>query len=318
MFDTLSVGKRISALRKAQDMTQMELADRMGVSYQAVSNWERGNSMPDISKLPELAAIFNVTIDELLNVNSPLLNSAAHNNLDEYLKENKVTADELNTAAPLLKPSMFDTVLGFVQTALSDLAELAPFVSEEKLDQAVRDAEPDDAEALASLAPHLSSKTLRDCAARLVNEGKSIDALAPFMDSEDLGALAVIIVQQGRSFADIAPFMDEEDIGKAARILAEAGKSIDPYLPFMDEEDVGNAAQILAEAGKSIESYLPFMVEEDIAAIARILYEKNGVAAVVPLAPFMDDEDISAIARDAAGRYGLKSIIPLAPYIDEL
>ena len=39
-------------------MTQMELADRMGISFQVVSNWERGNSMPDISKLPELAEIF--------------------------------------------------------------------------------------------------------------------------------------------------------------------------------------------------------------------------------------------------------------------
>ena len=42
----------------------------MGVSYQAVSNWERGNSMPDISKLPELAGIFRVSVDSLLAGNS--------------------------------------------------------------------------------------------------------------------------------------------------------------------------------------------------------------------------------------------------------
>ena len=66
MFDTRKVGKKIAELRKAKNMTQMELADAMGVSYQAVSNWERGNSMPDISKLPELAVIFGCSIDELL------------------------------------------------------------------------------------------------------------------------------------------------------------------------------------------------------------------------------------------------------------
>ena len=44
MFDTRITGKKIAALRKAKNMTQMELADEMGVSYQAVSNWERGVS----------------------------------------------------------------------------------------------------------------------------------------------------------------------------------------------------------------------------------------------------------------------------------
>lgn len=52
MFNMKQVGKKILMLRKAQNMTQTELADRMDVSFQAVSNWERGNSMPDISKLP--------------------------------------------------------------------------------------------------------------------------------------------------------------------------------------------------------------------------------------------------------------------------
>ena len=44
MFDTIRIGKRIAELRKKKDMTQFELADSMGISYQAVSNWERGVS----------------------------------------------------------------------------------------------------------------------------------------------------------------------------------------------------------------------------------------------------------------------------------
>lgn len=45
MFDTENIGMRISELRKAKNMTQMELADRMNISFQAVSNWERGVSL---------------------------------------------------------------------------------------------------------------------------------------------------------------------------------------------------------------------------------------------------------------------------------
>lgn len=55
MFTMNSVGAKISELRKKHNMTQMELADKMNISFQAVSNWKRGNSMPDIGKLPELA-----------------------------------------------------------------------------------------------------------------------------------------------------------------------------------------------------------------------------------------------------------------------
>ena len=57
MFDTLSAGKRISTLRKAQDMTRMEFSDKMGMRYQAVFDQEPGNASPDISRLPELAAM---------------------------------------------------------------------------------------------------------------------------------------------------------------------------------------------------------------------------------------------------------------------
>ena len=45
MFDTTKVAKRIKEARVAQNLTQMQLADAMGVSYQAVSNWERGDSL---------------------------------------------------------------------------------------------------------------------------------------------------------------------------------------------------------------------------------------------------------------------------------
>ena len=76
-FDMHRIGQTIARLRRARNMTQMTPADEMGVSFQAVSNWERGQSMPDISKLPELADLFGTTIDELLGRHSPLIQKAA-------------------------------------------------------------------------------------------------------------------------------------------------------------------------------------------------------------------------------------------------
>lgn len=63
-----TMGKRIMNLRKQAGMTQEQLADRLGVSPQAVSKWENDVSCPDISTLPKLAEIFGVTTDVLLGV----------------------------------------------------------------------------------------------------------------------------------------------------------------------------------------------------------------------------------------------------------
>ena len=66
-FDTVLVGNQISRLRKNKGLTQSELGERLYVSCQAVSKWERGESMPDISLLTDLAAILETTTDNILS-----------------------------------------------------------------------------------------------------------------------------------------------------------------------------------------------------------------------------------------------------------
>ena len=62
----LNIGQNIRTLRRAADMTQDELADKLGVTFQTVSRWENGGSYPDIEFLPAIADIFEVTVDHLL------------------------------------------------------------------------------------------------------------------------------------------------------------------------------------------------------------------------------------------------------------
>lgn len=61
-----SIGQFIAALRKANGMTQKQLAERLNVSDKAVSRWERDESAPDLSLIPVIAEIFGVTSDEIL------------------------------------------------------------------------------------------------------------------------------------------------------------------------------------------------------------------------------------------------------------
>lgn len=64
-----TLGMVIAELRKSQGMTQLELAEKMGVTDKAVSKWERDLSCPDIHSLPALAEILGVSVDELIRSN---------------------------------------------------------------------------------------------------------------------------------------------------------------------------------------------------------------------------------------------------------
>ncbi len=63
-----TVKLKIAELRKQKGMGQQDLADVLGVSFQSVSKWETGITMPDITLLPDIAEYFNVSVDELLGV----------------------------------------------------------------------------------------------------------------------------------------------------------------------------------------------------------------------------------------------------------
>jgi len=79
-----SIGQFIAALRKANGMTQQEVADRLNVSNKAVSRWERDECAPDISVIPALAEMLGLTCDELLKGERILSTT------DEAKKEPKV------------------------------------------------------------------------------------------------------------------------------------------------------------------------------------------------------------------------------------
>lgn len=80
------VAKNITELRLLNNMTQMELAEKLNYSDKTISKWERGESSPDIAVLVEMANIFGVTLDYLVRTE----------NIDEAVKENKQKQTKYN------------------------------------------------------------------------------------------------------------------------------------------------------------------------------------------------------------------------------
>jgi len=66
MLDNVSVGNRIADLRKQNKLTQDALAEKLGITAQAISKWENGHTLPETALLPTLAKLFDCSIDSML------------------------------------------------------------------------------------------------------------------------------------------------------------------------------------------------------------------------------------------------------------
>lgn len=78
-------GSMIAEFRKEKAMTQVELAEKMGVTDKAVSKWERDLSFPDVNTIPKLAEIFNVTVDELMQVKTDAKENNSNENISDII-----------------------------------------------------------------------------------------------------------------------------------------------------------------------------------------------------------------------------------------
>ena len=217
MFDTVKVGKKIAKLRKNNNMTQFELADALGISFQAVSNWERGNSMPDISKLPEIAELFQVSIDEILGKRNPILKEVANGEKVVLTNHLKTDVDE---AATLMKPQQIKEMI--------DYSEFNPKV-------------------ISALLPFLDSEYVEELMNKCKDAGKSIAVFLPFLSEERIDELAEEANTNGESFMMFLPFMSEENLRKLAYEAFDRGgvKEASPFFPFMQDKDLKNLAEKL-------------------------------------------------------------------------
>ena len=308
MFDAVEIGRRISRLRKEKDMTQPALADCMGVSFQAVSNWERGASMPDIGKLPELAQALGVSVDELLGGGrgGELIRSVMDGSEESFVKTERITLSEAGEAAPLLKPRQVKRIVQAIEEE-----------TDQHKSETTEEAEASDSvsfESLLALAPFLEEDYLDELAGRLaqnVGIGR-LAALAPFVSEDTLGKLAQNAIQSGGSLgelASIAPFLDEDVLGRLAQAAITRGGTLGEVAaiaPFLDEDDLGRLALSCVESGGSVAevaAVAPFLEEDDLDKIVKTaLKQGQKIGELSALFPFLSEDSLRALVEDALKR----------------
>ena len=89
-MDQIKIGKFIAEMRKEQNLTQIDLAEKLGISNKTVSKWECGNGMPDYALVESLCEVLNINVNELLSgerLPSKEYNKKAEENMMSLIQE---------------------------------------------------------------------------------------------------------------------------------------------------------------------------------------------------------------------------------------
>jgi transcriptional regulator with XRE-family HTH domain len=257
MLDMKQAGKRIKNARTKKNMTQLELADRVGVSYQAVSNWERGVSMPDIAKLPDIARVLGLSISELLEEeNHPAAAAAINKALDD--PEAVLSPAELAEIAPILPPDALkekvEKTPGDVKYDLRALVELAPYLDDDYLNELIRDAELSDMSGILELAPYLSDEALLDISRRLdPDRTDDLAELAEYLPDEALFELTRRMESiNTKALAELAPFLPDKALDElASRFDTSDTDSLYELAGYLSNEALDSLTDRLLREGKT-------------------------------------------------------------------
>ena len=279
MFNTVETARRIKEARLAQNMTQMALADAMGISFQAVSNWERGSSMPDIGKLSQLCEVLEISLSDLLgneNQETRTVNKLIHK---EPVSVSEIARVALLASPEAVEKAVQDTEKNNESVAACDVVCLAPFLDAEylgRLAEKAADLSPDD---LVALAPFMSSDALDALLDRHADmDENTVISLAPFLGKEKLDQLAERYEKQQPSrLPAIAPFLSKETLdGIVSRMLESGSFSMDRLIPLA-----------------------PFLAEDTLNGILRFLQDSESFSMqnMVALAPFLSRDTLHDLAE---------------------
>lgn len=331
MFDTVKVGRIISQKRKEHNMTQMQLADALGISFQAVSNWERGNSMPDISKLPELAELFGCSIEELLGGGAPA------GNVEKLAKGEGqgLSLGEIAEVAPVLTPEVLDEAVesarrGDTPSAAcgdSSLQEGAEESEEEGFDEDIEEEieddfdeeiDEEDEEGEDEEEPrrfHAFWKRTGRGARAHIRDGKTVYILGAEKSGEKRKDKDKC--KRLKELVMLAPFLSSARLRELVEELRGEGYTVSelvPLAPFLSEEDLDVLAELAAADDGELAALAPFLSQETLKKLA----ERGGVKSsqLVALAPFLSEDALEGLVMGALER-GERIPRGLYPFLSE-
>ncbi|MGV3463789.1 MAG: helix-turn-helix domain-containing protein [Heyndrickxia sp.] len=343
MLNSQLIGSYISKLRKEKDFTQMDLANSLNVSHQAVSKWERGESLPDLGTLVELASMFEVSVDIILSggkkeVVEPKQEPFIKNIIEghprhaaHFVNTRTIQVNELVDMAPLMKASSLKELTANVDEdvfSIQHLVELAPFLTEANLNELIKKLNPNglSISELAHFAPFISNELLVDLAnITEITDFKELVHLAPFLDDEIASLLNNVPLENfdWEDIVHLAPHLERDALIGIATRKSEGNltiRQLTMIAPFLDGE-MDSLLEYLSldehEVNK-LTGLLPYLEKDSrIKLIRRVCKISLTVDHIAAIAPFLEEDEIEQMLDDENLKITPKNLATLAPFLTQ-
>lgn len=351
MFNTMKTARKIKEARIAQNMTQMNLADAMEVSYQAVSNWERGNSMPDISKLEQLCSILHITLEELLGSddatrtlhkiisigsadpapNAPACSVIPTVNLPSTINAPDVVNSDIVCDIPRLDSAdnNLDAVCSTAPITIEELQTVAPLLPPAKIEKLVDETFGENANGfrpkdLVPLAPYLDDEYLDLLVKGLhVNSLSELNDLALYL-SED--ALETIVFQDNltvetEDILTIAPYLSEDTLDRLVieKLQIDNVSDLLPLTTYLSEDALTTLVTERLQTD-TLHEFIPlasYLSEDCLDTLVQRANLPEDMDGLLALAPYLADDTLDKLAANKLPMDILHKWVSLAPYLNE-
>ncbi|MDR1569062.1 MAG: helix-turn-helix transcriptional regulator [Oscillospiraceae bacterium] len=294
MLQMEKIGSYIARLRKANGLTQGKLADKLSVSHQAVSNWERGDSLPDASQWIPLSRALGTSVDLLL-YGGELPDD------EPDAREADSEADSKEAAPP---PSVMIHREDEGDEDDEDEDEGEDDANEDEVEyETDEDDDDDETEAFASFS---SDDEPSD------DYWDQVIAFAPHMSREGLDQLVLSIMSGPRPnwsvIRKLAPFLSRESLDRLARMACDPAPDWDELrklAPFLSRSALGELAKMAYEEAEpnwhALRKLAPFLSKSDLANIVEQCVENldPDLDELVKLAPYLSRESLSMLLAKA-------------------
>lgn len=329
------IGKTIADLRKANNMTQSEVADILGVSYQAVSKWERDESLPDIALLPQIADLYHISIDQLLRGSFEMK--------EEEVEQAKEIVEEATQDEPYetekFDPGRFsEDLTSYINKELNDafasaFENLAPFMKPKKIHKVLNRRKIKLGSFSRNAYEYFDSDTISDMIDSIGNvDEKVFDQLLellPICNSESKDKILDLIIESDMTRLDISemlPFLNKVQINRLLESYLEKEdrqkilENMEEFLPFINHEGKKLVIDFLTEGELNeidLEEYLPFFNSEEKARIVSWITSQKEETDLDEIMPFLNSVQRRELLRWAIESMEVDELSDYGHYMEE-
>ncbi len=240
MFNVNTVSYMLKEARIKKNLTQSALAEKLGVTYQAVSNWERGASIPDISNLSILCSLLELDLYKLVGASqNPEL---AEEILSNPGTLNDAPIDAIAAVAPMLPPEQLMEMVRAKKDDIHNLAtlvQLAPFIDADLIEELGADLVPSHIGEVVELSPFATNELCARWIEKLESmENFDLDVgllseLGPYLSQEKMDQLSERVIPDSLIVLDsVAPFLSTDALSRLAERVEHI--TLNDYLVGME------------------------------------------------------------------------------------